>query len=54
MPSFVVLHAKVSVNLYRQVDLDLGASNLGDRNYSIVDGYPESGRLVRLSLNYRF
>ena len=54
VPSFVVLHAKVSVNLYRQVDLDLGASNLGDRNYWIVDGYPESGRLVRLSLNYRF
>jgi iron complex outermembrane receptor protein len=54
VPSFAILSAKVSWTVYRGLDLDLAASNLTDRNYWVAEGYPEAGRMVRLSLNYRF
>lgn len=54
VPAFAVLSLKVSWNVYRRVDLDLGVQNATDRNIWVVDGYPESGRVVRASVNWRF
>jgi iron complex outermembrane receptor protein len=54
VPSFAVLSAKVSWNVAGRLNVDLSGLNLTDRNYWIVDGYPESGRVVRLSASYRF
>jgi iron complex outermembrane receptor protein len=54
VPSFAVLHAKLSCTVYRGLDVDVSGSNLTDRNYWTADGYPEAGRMVRLSMNYRF
>jgi iron complex outermembrane receptor protein len=54
VPSCAVLNAKVSWNVAGRLDVDLSGLNLTDRNYWVVDGYPESGRVVRLSASYRF
>ena len=42
------------VQLYRQVELQAGMDNALDRNYILVDGYPEPGRTVYVNLRYRF
>jgi iron complex outermembrane receptor protein len=54
VPSFAVLNAKVSWNVTSGLAIDLSGLNLADRSYWVVDGYPESGRVVRLSASYRF
>jgi len=54
VPSLAVLNAKISWNVAGRLDVDLSGLNLTDRNYWVVDGYPESGRVVRLSASYRF
>lgn len=54
VPSFAVLNAKVSWNVAGQLDVDVSGLNLTDRNYWIVDGYPESGRVVRVGASWRF
>ena len=54
VPSFAVLHAKLSCAVYRGLDVDVSGSNFTDRNYWTADGYPDAGRMVRLSMNYRF
>jgi len=40
--------------LYRQVEIQAGITNLFDRNYILVDGYPEAGRMVYINMRYRF
>ena len=54
VPSFAVVNAKVSWHVAGRFDVDLSGLNLTDRNYWVVDGYPESGRVVRLSASWRF
>ena len=54
VPSFAVLNAKLSWNVAGKFNLDVSGLNLTDRNYWIVDGYPESGRVVRFSASWRF
>jgi|SRR5512139_915814 hypothetical protein len=54
VPSFAVVNAKVSWNVAGRLDVDLSGLNLTDRSYWVVDGYPESGRVVRLSSSWRF
>jgi iron complex outermembrane receptor protein len=54
VPSFAVVNAKVSWNVAGRLDVGLSGLNLTDRNYWVVDGYPESGRVVRLSASWRF
>jgi iron complex outermembrane recepter protein len=43
-----------TASLYGGAELQAGVSNLFDRNYWIVDGYPESGRSAYVNLRYRF
>lgn len=54
VPSFAIFSLKVSWNVYGRVDLALGVTNLADRNVWVVDGYPEAGRVLRASVNWRF
>ncbi|MGE5199443.1 MAG: TonB-dependent receptor plug domain-containing protein, partial [Rhodospirillaceae bacterium] len=54
VPSFAVLSAKVSWNVAGPLELDLSGMNLTDRNYWVVDGYPEAGRTLRVAASYRF
>lgn len=43
-----------TARLYRQAEVQVGINNLFDRNYFLVDGYPEAGRNFFLNLRYRF
>lgn len=43
-----------SARLYRQVELQAGINNAFDRNFILVDGYPEAGRTMYINLRYRF
>lgn len=43
-----------SARLYRQVELQAGIQNAFDRNFILVDGYPEAGRTMHVNLRYRF
>lgn len=40
--------------IYRNAEVQAGVNNLFDRNYFIVDGYPEAGRTAYVNLRYRF
>lgn len=43
-----------SARLYRQVELQAGVGNVADRNFVLVDGYPEAGRMFYANLRYGF
>lgn len=43
-----------SARLYRQIELQAGIQNAFDRNFFLVDGYPEAGRTASVNLRYRF
>lgn len=43
-----------SLKLYRGTDIQAGVHNLLDRNYLLVDGFPEAGRTSFVNLRYRF
>jgi len=42
-----------TADFYRGVELQVGVNNLFDRNYAIIDGYPEAGRAAHVNLRYR-
>jgi iron complex outermembrane receptor protein len=43
-----------SARLSRQLELQTGLHNALDRNYFLVEGYPEAGRTAYVNLRYRF
>ena len=43
-----------SARLHRQMELQAGMQNALDRNFILVDGYPEAGRTLYVNLRYRF
>lgn len=43
-----------SVRLYRQAEMQAGMHNAFDRNFILVDGYPEAGRMFYVNSRYRF
>jgi iron complex outermembrane recepter protein len=53
-PSYAAVGLAGSVNLFRHAELQTGVGNLFDRNYFLVQGYPEIGRNLYLNLRYRF
>jgi iron complex outermembrane receptor protein len=52
--SYAAVGLGVTARLYRQVELQAGINNLLDRDYFLVQGYPEAGRNVYVNLRYRF
>jgi iron complex outermembrane receptor protein len=54
VPAFAVVNAKVSWNVAGQLDIDVSGLNLSDRNYWVIDGYPEAGRVIRFAASWRF
>jgi iron complex outermembrane receptor protein len=47
---YAVFNLKTSVNLFKHFEMDAGVKNLFDRNYCLVEGYPEAGRTGYLNL----
>jgi iron complex outermembrane receptor protein len=43
-----------TARVYRDGEVQVGVNNLFDRNYWIVDGYPEAGRTAYVNVRYRF
>nr|WP_295928893.1 TonB-dependent receptor [uncultured Dyadobacter sp.] len=52
--SYTLVNAKASVKLYKFISVEGGVNNIFDRNYSLVEGFPEAGRnfFVNLVFNY--
>lgn len=53
-PSFARAGLSASARLHRQLELQTGLQNAFDRNYFLVEGYPEAGRTAYINLRYRF
>ncbi|RPD41699.1 TonB-dependent receptor plug domain-containing protein [Chitinophaga barathri] len=53
-PGFFLLNASGVIPLHRWVKVIAGVNNLFDKNYSLVEGYPEQGRnyFVKLNIHY--
>src|SRR5262245_8496208 len=50
---FAVVGISGTADFYRGVELQVGVNNLFDRNYAIIDGYPEAGRAAYVNFRYR-
>jgi iron complex outermembrane receptor protein len=52
--AYTLVNAKASVKLYKFVSAEGGVNNILDKNYSLVEGFPEAGRnfFVNLVFNY--
>ncbi|OQP40705.1 TonB-dependent receptor [Niastella yeongjuensis] len=51
--SFMLLNASATVNVWRYFSVEAGINNITDRNYTLVEGYPEAGRNYFVNLVYR-
>lgn len=51
---YTLLGLGTNIQLGRRWNLQAGAGNLLDRNFFLVDGYPEPGRNAYVSLRFRF
>jgi iron complex outermembrane recepter protein len=51
--SFMLLNASAAVNVWRYFSVEAGINNITDRNYTLVEGYPEAGRNYFVNLVYR-
>lgn len=50
---FMLLNISITVNLWRYFSIEGGINNIGDVEYSLVEGYPEPGRNYFVNLVYR-
>lgn len=52
--AYTLVNAKASVKLYKFISVEGGINNIFDKNYSLVEGFPEAGRnfFVNLVFNY--
>lgn len=53
-PQFTLVNAKLSVNIVKGVNFDLGVRNLFDKNYYLSYFYPKEGRNFITAVNYHF
>jgi iron complex outermembrane recepter protein len=51
--SFMLLNASATVNIWRYFSIEAGVNNIADKNYTLVEGYPETGRNYFANLVYR-
>ncbi|WP_051488670.1 TonB-dependent receptor plug domain-containing protein [Aliarcobacter lanthieri] len=49
-----IWNAKIAYELVKGLTLDVGASNIFDKNYEYTYGYPEAGRVIYSNLTYKF
>ncbi|WP_418179509.1 TonB-dependent receptor plug domain-containing protein [Aliarcobacter lanthieri] len=49
-----IWNAKIAYELVKGLTLDVGASNIFDKNYEYDYGYPEAGRVIYSNLTYKF
>lgn len=52
--NFAVAGIGATVRVLRGIELQTGVHNAFDRNYVLVDGYPEAGRTAYVNVRYRF
>ncbi|ACT96534.1 TonB-dependent receptor plug domain-containing protein [Dyadobacter fermentans] len=52
--AYTLLDAKVSVKLYKFISTEAGINNILDKNYTLIEGFPEAGRnfFINLVFNY--
>ncbi len=52
--AYTLVNVKASVKLYKFISAEAGINNIFDRNYSLVEGFPEAGRnfFVNLVFNH--
>jgi iron complex outermembrane recepter protein len=53
-PSYLLLHAKLHASLFKPLALEFLVNNILDKNYAVVEGYPEEGRTFQFLLKYKF
>lgn len=53
-PQYADLGVHGSLDFGQGVQMQVGATNLLDRNYFLIEGYPEPGRAGYVNLRYRF
>ncbi|MBS1949100.1 MAG: TonB-dependent receptor [Bacteroidetes bacterium] len=49
---FTLVNAIASVRIWKYLSIETGANNLFDKNYSLVEGYPEEGRNYFVTLRF--
>jgi iron complex outermembrane receptor protein len=52
VPDYTILNFYASGKILKNFSLDAGINNLFDRNYSLVEGYPEEGRNFFVTLRF--
>jgi iron complex outermembrane receptor protein len=52
VPDYTLLNLYASGKIFKNFSLDAGISNLFDRNYSLVEGFPEEGRNFFVTLRF--
>jgi iron complex outermembrane receptor protein len=52
--AFSLFNAVASYHVWKYFSLEGGVNNILDRNYSLVEGYPEPGRNYFVNLRYRY
>ena len=49
-PGFIVFSSQLSFTFLKNFKIEMGINNILDKNYSLVEGYPEEGRNYYISL----
>jgi iron complex outermembrane receptor protein len=52
--AYALFNTLLSCHVWKYFSIEGGVNNLFDRNYSLVEGYPEPGRNYFVSLRYRY
>jgi iron complex outermembrane recepter protein len=48
--AYALANAKASVKIYKFISAEAGLNNIFDKNYSLVEGFPEAGRNFFINL----
>ncbi len=54
LKGLTTLNLKTVYHPTKQASVELGGTNLTDKNYALSDGFPSSGRMVFANANYQF
>lgn len=52
VPDYTLLNTFASCKVLKYLNIDAGMNNIFDRNYSLVEGYPEEGRNFFMTLRF--